>query len=166
MECTKCGHVNAEGSNFCSNCGERLVANGPLSGDATRIIPAVADETGDLPELSPEVRAAVSNLPTDHALLVVERGPGEGARYLLDQEVITVGRHPNSDIFLDDITVSRHHVKFLRSGDGWSVADQNSLNGTYVNRTLVDGQAPLRQGDEVQIGKFRMVFFASGDGLH
>lgn len=168
MECTRCGHQNAVGSNFCSNCGERLSVQGPLSGDTTRIIPAVPEVVAqsDVSELAPEVQAAVTALPSDHALLVVERGPGEGARYLLDQEVVTVGRHPNSDIFLDDITVSRHHVKFLREGEGWQVADQNSLNGTYVNRTLVDGQAPLRQGDEVQIGKFRMVFFASGDGLH
>ncbi len=166
MECTRCGRVNAAGSNFCSHCGERLVADVTLTGDATSIIPAVTDDGGELDEFSPEVHVAVSSLPVDHALLVVERGPDAGARYLLDQDVITVGRHPDSDIFLDDITVSRHHVKFNRTAEGWQVADQNSLNGTYVNRTLVDGEAPLRQGDEVQIGKFRMVFFASGDGLN
>lgn len=165
MECTKCGHQNAEGSNFCSNCGERLTTQGPLPGDSTRIIPAVVDDTGNIPRISAEEQVAVENLPDDHALLIVERGPGEGARYLLDSAEVTAGRHPDSDIFLDDITVSRHHVKFLRENDAWIVVDQNSLNGTYVNRTLVDGKAPLRPGDEVQIGKFRMVFFVGDPGL-
>lgn len=165
MECTKCGHQNAEGSNFCSHCGERLASQGPLPGDNTRIFPAVSDDTGNLPEISAEDQAAVRSLPSEHALLIVERGPEAGGRYLLDKPEVTAGRHPGSDIFLDDITVSRHHVKFLRDEQGWHVVDQNSLNGTYVNRTLVDGQAPLRPGDEVQIGKFRMVLFVGDDGL-
>ncbi|MEL4359376.1 MULTISPECIES: FHA domain-containing protein [unclassified Luteococcus] len=168
MECTQCGKPVEPGANFCSNCGERIVARdgavAEVPGDSTRMIPVVTETTGTL-ELGPDDMAAVSALPTEHALLIVERGPGAGARYLLDEQEVTVGRHPDSDIFLDDITVSRHHVKFLRTEQGWAVADQNSLNGTYVNRTLVDGRAPLRQGDEVQIGKFRMIFFVSEPGL-
>lgn len=168
MECTRCGHQNAADANFCSNCGERIVARdgaaAEVPGDSTRMIPAVTEVTSTL-ELGPDDLAAVSALPVEHALLIVERGPGAGARYLLDADEVSVGRHPDSDIFLDDITVSRHHVKFLKTDQGWAVADQNSLNGTYVNRTLVDGRAPLRQGDEVQIGKFRMIFFVSEPGL-
>jgi len=164
MVCKVCGHDNPPGSNFCANCGERLLSVQP-GGDTTRIVAAVHDEAALTPELSPEDDAAIKALPAGNALLIVQRGPDAGARYLLDTPVTTVGRSPDSDIFLDDITVSRHHVKFLLSADGVVVEDQNSLNGTYVNRTLVDHSAPLRPGDEVQIGKFKMVFFVSEHGL-
>ena len=97
-------------------------------------------------------------------MLVVERGPNLGARFLLDHDVTTAGRSTHSDIFLNDITVSRHHVKFIRRDGKVFVEDQSSLNGTYVNRTLVDGTAALRDGDEVQIGKFRMIFHTGGHG--
>lgn len=161
VQCPKCGQQVAQ-ANFCSNCGERL--GQAHSGDTTRIIPVVTDDTSAL-ELSTEDLAAVHALPTEHALLIVERGPGAGSRFLLDKDVVTAGRHPASDIFLDDITVSRHHLSFSKLDGAWHVKDQNSLNGTYVNRTLVDGQAQLRPGDEVQIGKFRMIFFVSEPGL-
>ncbi|HEX2857644.1 MAG TPA: FHA domain-containing protein [Propionibacteriaceae bacterium] len=162
LVCRACGHSNPDSSNFCSNCGERLVATGS---DNTRVIAAVTEDTGHQPELSQEEIEAVHSLPKGHALLIVERGPDAGARYLLDTDLVTVGRHPQSDIFLDDITVSRHHVNFRRTPEGMIVEDQNSLNGTYVNRTLVDGSALLRPGDEVQIGKYRMVYFVSEHGL-
>lgn len=162
LVCRACGHSNPDSSNFCSNCGERLVATGS---DNTRVIAAVTEDTGHQPELSQEEIEAVHSLPKGHALLIVERGPDAGARYLLDTDLVTVGRHPQSDIFLDDITVSRHHVNFRRTAEGMIVEDQNSLNGTYVNRTLVDGSALLRPGDEVQIGKYRMVYFVSEHGL-
>lgn len=168
VECSRCGREVDPQANFCSHCGERIVAvdghAAEVAGDSTRMIPVVTEVTGTL-ELGPDDLAAVSALPMEHALLIVERGPGAGARYLLDNDEVTVGRHPDSDIFLDDITVSRHHVKFTKQDQNWFVEDQNSLNGTYVNRTLVDGQAQLRQGDEVQIGKFRMIFFVSEPGL-
>lgn len=165
MICSRCGRDNAEDSNFCANCGERLAPPGTPPGDSTSIIPAVVDEATHTTELSADDQVAVSSLPKGHALLIVARGPNIGARYLLDTDVTTVGRHPDSDVFLDDITVSRHHVKLLRQGDQIVVEDQNSLNGTYVNRTLVDGSALLRNGDEVQIGKFRMIYFVSEHGL-
>ncbi|HEX4725407.1 MAG TPA: FHA domain-containing protein [Pseudonocardiaceae bacterium] len=114
----------------------------------------------DLPgaELSEEVHAgAVDALPPGSALLVVKRGPSAGSRFLLDQDVTTAGRHPDSDIFLDDVTVSRRHAEFRREGGEFVVIDVGSLNGTYVNREPVD-QAVLANGDEVQIGKFRLVF--------
>ncbi|MBD3578762.1 FHA domain-containing protein [Streptomyces sp. KD18] len=111
--------------------------------------------------LSPEAQAAVEALPPGSALLIVRRGPNSGSRFLLDGELTTAGRHPQSDIFLDDVTVSRRHVEFRRSQDGgFTVADVGSLNGTYVNREPIDS-VPLHNGDEVQIGKYRLVFYAS-----
>lgn len=120
-----------------------------------------AEATGQTPMLSPEAQAAVDELPMGSALLVVRRGPNSGSRFLLDSELTTVGRHPQSDIFLDDVTVSRRHVEFRRAPDGtFSVTDVGSLNGTYVNRESIDSVL-LTNGDEVQVGKFRLVFFAS-----
>ncbi|MDF0529122.1 FHA domain-containing protein [Tsukamurella sp. 8F] len=111
----------------------------------------------------PESDAPVSgteNLPAGSALLVVKRGPNAGSRFLLDQETTSAGRHPDSDIFLDDVTVSRRHAEFRSVEGGFTVVDVGSLNGTYVNREPVDS-APLAGGDEVQIGKFRLVFYTS-----
>jgi hypothetical protein len=99
------------------------------------------------------------SLPPGMALLVVRRGPNAGARFLLDHDVTTSGRHPDSDIFLDDVTVSRRHAEFHRGGNGFTVRDVGSLNGTYVNRERVES-ATLNNSDEVQIGKFRLVFIA------
>ena len=97
------------------------------------------------------------------ALLVVKRGPNAGSRFILDKAVVTAGRHPESDIFLDDVTVSRRHAEFTLGTDGYEVADTGSLNGTYVNREAVESSA-LANGDEVQIGKFRLVFLTGGPG--
>jgi len=99
----------------------------------------------------------VEGLPSDSALLVVKRGPNAGSRFLLDQPVTSAGRHPNSDIFLDDVTVSRRHAEFRRENGEFRIADIGSLNGTYVNRKPVQS-AVLANGDEIQIGKFRLVF--------
>ena len=110
--------------------------------------------------LSPEQNAAVAALPPTSALLIMQRGPSSGARFLLDAERTLAGRSPNADIFLDDVTVSRKHVEFVREAEGFVVRDVGSLNGTYVNRERID-QALLRAGDEVQIGKFRMTFHPS-----
>ena len=103
--------------------------------------------------------ADVDGLPAGSALLVVKRCPNEGSRFLLDKDVTTAGRHPESDIFLDDVTVSRRHAEFRREGSRFTVRDVGSLNGTYLNRERID-QTDLSGGDEVQIGKFRLVFFA------
>ena len=99
----------------------------------------------------------VDALPAGSALLVVKRGPNAGSRFLLDRDTTSAGRHPDSDIFLDDVTVSRRHAEFRCEGGEFVVIDVGSLNGTYVNREPVD-QAVLAGGDEVQIGKFRLVF--------
>ena len=120
-------------------------------------------EERDTEPLTAEEEAAVSALPRGSALLIVQRGPNAGARFLLNTELVTAGRHQDSDIFLDDISVSRRHATFTRTAEGIVVKDLGSLNGTYVNRDLVD-EMLLRHGDEVQIGKFRLVYFASPQG--
>ena len=112
----------------------------------------------DLPRLSDEDQQTVDALRPGTALLIVLRGPNTGARFLLDSEEVSSGRHPSSDIFLDDVTVSRRHAVFARSGEVYEVRDVGSLNGTYVNRERIDQQL-LEQGDEVQIGKFRLVYY-------
>ena len=109
--------------------------------------------------LSKADQATVDALRPGTALLVVLRGPNTGARFLLDDDEVNSGRHPDSDIFLDDVTVSRKHAEFRREGTAFSVRDVGSLNGTYVNRERVES-ATLSNGDEVQIGKFRLVFIA------
>jgi pSer/pThr/pTyr-binding forkhead associated (FHA) protein len=101
--------------------------------------------------------SGVEGLPAGSALLVVKRGPNAGSRFLLDQPITSAGRHPDSDIFLDDVTVSRRHAEFRLENNEFNVVDVGSLNGTYVNREPVDS-AVLANGDEVQIGKFRLVF--------
>jgi pSer/pThr/pTyr-binding forkhead associated (FHA) protein len=125
-------------------------------------MPAVV-EGGDAEALSADEEAAVGALPAGSALLIVQRGANAGSRFLLNTESSTVGRHPDSDIFLDDISVSRRHAVFLRTPRGTVVRDAGSLNGTYVNRALVD-EVLLQPGDEVQIGKFRLVFYGSAQG--
>ena len=114
----------------------------------------------DQETLSDEERAAVDALPSGNALLIVKRGPNQGARFLLDSDVTTVGRHPNADIFLDDVTVSRRHAEFKRSGKTFSVSDLASLNGTQYEGDRVES-AELVNGSEVQIGKYHLTFFAS-----
>ena len=109
--------------------------------------------------LSAQDQATVDALRHGTALLVVLHGPNAGARFLLDADEVSTGRHPNSDIFLDDVTVSRRHATFRREGDVFLVRDVGSLNGTYVNRERID-EATLKTRDEVQIGKFRLVFYA------
>ena len=103
--------------------------------------------------------SGVEGLPVGSALLVVKRGPNAGSRFLLDQPVTSAGRHPDSDIFLDDITVSRRHAEVRRSPIGYLAKDAGSLNGTYVNRERIEGEIALHNGDELQIGKFKLVFF-------
>ena len=120
----------------------------------------VRDEPSIAPQLSREERAAVEALPHGSALLVAHSGPNAGARFLLDSDVTTAGRHPDADIFLDDVTVSRRHVEFRRTDRSFEVVDTGSLNGTYVNHDRVDA-VELRSGDEVQIGKFRLTFYLS-----
>jgi hypothetical protein len=154
--CTRCGHANSEGSRFCSNCGSPLIAGDrPVEVTSTLALGALgldAPESAELP--APQAGDA---LPADSALLVVRRGPNAGSRFLLDTDVTTAGRAPDSDIFLDDVTVSRRHAEFGRALQGHLVRDVGSLNGTYVNRERIE-EVLLADGDEVQIGKYRLVF--------
>ena len=165
--CTQCGHANPEDARFCSNCGTPLTRSVPPPvpgvpgdpGDSTSTISLGAVEagegdTGD--DLSAD-QAGVEALPPNTALLVVKRGPNAGSRFLLDSDSTTAGRHPESDIFLDDVTVSRRHAEFYRQGGRFTVRDVGSLNGTYVNRERIE-ETDLSGGDEVQVGKFRLVF--------
>ena len=108
-----------------------------------------------------EEAQAVDALPPTSALLIVQHGPNAGARFLLDAPRVTAGRSPESDIFLDDVTVSRKHAEFVGEGGDYAVRDVGSLNGTYFNRTRIDETVPLRAGDEVQIGKYRLTFHPS-----
>lgn len=110
------------------------------------------------PRLSSQDQLSVDALGPDHALLIVHHGPNMGARFLLDVDVTTVGRSVRSDIFLDDVTVSREHAQFVREGHSFAVRDLGSLNGTYVNRELIS-ERTLSAGDEVQIGKYRLTFY-------
>ena len=112
-------------------------------------------------DVTAEEHDAIAALPSGSALLVVRRGPNVGARFLLDADLTTVGRHPEADIFLDDVTVSRRHAEFLRSGRSFEVKDLGSLNGTYLDGNRIDGTARLLDGAEVQVGKFRLTFYAS-----
>jgi pSer/pThr/pTyr-binding forkhead associated (FHA) protein len=167
--CTACGKQNPDDARFCSQCGNRLVhpdSPAPPAADsagestATIAIGVGGDkvDTSDR-QLNAVDAAAVDALPAGHALLVVQRGPGSGSRFLLDADVVNAGRHPDSEIFLDDVTVSRRHAEFHRSGETFTVSDAGSLNGTYVNRDRID-RVQLKDGDEVQIGKYRLVFFS------
>jgi pSer/pThr/pTyr-binding forkhead associated (FHA) protein len=165
--CTRCGSQQPDDARFCSQCGSPLAPPEPAV-ETTATIQLGGPPKPDGEEaaaLNESDAAAVAALPEGSALLVVLRGPGSGSRYLLDTDTVTAGRHPESDIFLDDITVSRRHVEFRREEGGYSVHDVGSLNGTYLNRDRVD-DAVLSNGDEVRIGKFRLSYFVhDADGM-
>ncbi len=155
--CTNCGHKNAATARFCSSCGMALDAD---SGEETTMTFAPVDATGEI--LDEDLAMALGELH-ETAMVVVKRGPNAGSKFVLEGEVTRAGRHPDSDIFLDDITVSRRHAEIHRAANGYIVRDAGSLNGTYLNRERIE-EAPLSNGDELQIGKFRLVFFAGGAG--
>ena len=153
--CTNCGHKNAATARFCSSCGMALDAD---SGEETTMTFAPVDATGEI--LDEDLAMALGELH-ETAMVVVKRGPNAGSKFVLEGDVTRAGRHPDSDIFLDDITVSRRHAEIHRAADGYVVRDAGSLNGTYLNRERIE-EAPLSNGDELQIGKFRLVFFSGG----
>ncbi len=178
MFCTQCGQQNPEGSRFCARCGAALPAPvAPAAGARPGGSPVDTTSTISLTALEgvlehndagvPLEQVLEEQPPAGTALLVVKRGPNAGSRFLLDADVTTAGRHPESDIFLDDVTVSRRHAEFVREGDHFLVRDVGSLNGTYLDRERIES-AGLAGGDEVQIGKYRLVFLAgprSGEAL-
>ncbi len=157
MYCSQCGARLIEGANFCSKCG-RPVAGAEQDVEST----TAAIDVGALDPTS-----SIEGMPTLESgtgMLVVVRGPNAGDRFLLDRERTTVGRHPDSDIFLHDVTVSRRHSEVLREGRRFALRDLGSLNGSYVNGVRVDERI-LESGDEVQIGRFKLLFLGASDDV-
>ena len=153
MFCNNCGHRNPTGANFCSSCGAAL---SDLSSDTTISFVPLDGPTDE------EFTVTLPERPQGASLLIVKRGPTAGQRFVLDADIVRAGRHPDSDVFLDDITVSRRHAEFTKDGKDHVVRDVKSLNGTYVNGERID-EAVLANGDEVQIGKFKLLYLAAAD---
>lgn len=153
--CSQCGHRNLPSANFCSSCGASLIVVGD---DLTLTLHAV---DGDALDSDVEVHVDTAG----PAVLVVSRGPEAGETYLLSGTTTSAGRSPEADVFLDDVTVSRRHAVFERSEDGYMARDLGSLNGTYVNKERIT-EVNLVTGDEVQIGKFRLLFLSSAERPH
>ena len=149
--CHSCGHANQAGSNFCSSCGVALTSRDEATDTLTPL-----DLTGELGE--DVIVSILRDAPAGVGVLVVKSGPIAGTSFTLEKDKTTIGRHPGSDIFLDDVTVSRRHAEFSREDATFSISDVGSLNGTYVNHVRTDF-AVLKTGDEVQVGKYRLVFF-------
>jgi len=156
--CNQCGHRNPTASAFCSSCGALL--DRPVDHTITLAkVDPLQDATGG----SDDPVVHLDQLASGVASLVVRSGPQAGASFALREAITRLGRHPDSEIILDDITVSRRHAEVERSGTEYVVTDVGSLNGTYVNQERLD-RAVLRNGDELQVGKFRLVFFELGNG--
>ncbi len=150
VHCPECGFQNPEAAKFCSKCGALLIHDEPGSDTTQTFVPDEATEEG----------LALAELRVEGTALVVRAGGGRaGETFRLDRERTTIGRSPDCDVFLDDVTVSRMHAALTHESDGWLIEDQGSLNGTYVNRRRVDS-ARLEDGDDVQIGKYRLTFLA------
>ncbi|MGH9223861.1 MAG: FHA domain-containing protein [Acidimicrobiales bacterium] len=156
MYCNQCDHRNPPGSTFCSSCGAVLEPGQ----DETTVTFAPVEAAGEVGE--EELTVSLGDVPATMAMVVVKRGPNAGSKFVLEGDVTAAGRHPDSDIFLDDITVSRRHAEIVRGDSGYLVKDAGSLNGTYLNRERIE-EAALRNGDELQIGKFKLVFFSGAD---
>jgi hypothetical protein len=148
MFCPECGFRNSEGAAFCARCGVSLIADQPESATTMSFTPGKDD-------VAANPLAAVAG---DEACLVIRTGGGRaGEVYALHGERISIGRHPNADIFLDDVTVSRNHAVVVHEGEQYTLVDEGSLNGTYVNRRRTD-RIGLADGDELQIGKYKITF--------
>ena len=154
MICKSCGRQNTPGANFCSSCGS------PQTPEDATITFQVSDlGIGDSAEH--DLSGALTELSPTDAMLYVKRGSNVGATYLLDTDVTRAGRHPDSEVLLDDVTVSRRHAEIQRQDGDFVLRDVGSLNGTYLNGKIADKTTRLVHGDEVQIGKFKLVFLTS-----
>jgi FHA domain/zinc-ribbon domain len=149
--CTNCGHRNPDGSNFCASCGFALKDAG-TSDTTVSFLPTELEADAE-----EEVHVSAEELAGGRGVLIVKRGPNAGSKFFIDSDTTNIGRHPKSDIFLDDITVSRRHAEIVRADERFRLQDVGSLNGTYVNRERVE-EGELQTGDEIQIGKFKLVF--------
>ncbi|MFZ4515821.1 MAG: FHA domain-containing protein [Acidimicrobiia bacterium] len=148
IRCPDCRHENPDGLEFCAACGAPLV-----NGETTLVHAVVAPHVA----ISPAQQQLVADVPAGIGVLVVERGPLAGSRFLLEREQTRIGRHPDSDVYLDDITVSRRHAAIVQEDAGYRLRDVGSLNGTYLNSARVD-ELTLRPGDTLQIGRFYLLF--------
>jgi len=156
--CNQCGHRNPPGANFCSSCGAIL----DLADDRTVVI-AQIDPMQDAPGTNDNATIRLGDV-TGHGVLVVRSGELTGARFTLSKPITRIGRGPDSDILFDDITVSRSHAEVFINEGGLFVRDLGSLNGTYVNRVIIE-KASLVHGDELQVGKFHMILFSKADKI-
>ena len=148
--CPECGFQNPESANYCSKCGALLVKDEGAETTQTYTPEEITDEEGPLDEIAAEGPA-----------LVVRSGGGRAGEHFIPQgDRTTIGRSPDNDIFLDDVTVSRKHAVVLQSGGELRIEDLGSLNGTFVNRRRIDAATRLESGDEVQIGKYRLSFIS------
>jgi hypothetical protein len=159
LHCTECGFVNDEGANYCQRCGalltrgESVGSGGGVGGDPITATYRI-DDAGELVPI--ELDEVTANGPA----LVIRAGGGRvGESFAVDHERMSIGRRPDAEVFLDDVTVSRDHALLIRRGEQWYLDDCGSLNGTYVNRSRIESQR-LEEGDEVQIGKYKLTFHA------
>lgn len=149
--CTECGFVNDEGANYCQRCGALLPRGESATGEPVTATYRI-DETGEL------VPVEIGEVTAKGPALVIRAGGGRvGESFEVDRDHMTIGRRPDSDVFLDDVTVSRDHALLVHRGDDWYLDDCGSLNGTYVNRSRIESHR-LEEGDEVQIGKYKLTF--------
>ena len=152
LHCPECGAINDEGANYCQRCGAFLAQSEPPPGTTTATYKV--GETGEIEEV------ALDEVVARGAALVIRSGGGRaGESFPLEGERLTIGRRPDSDIFLDDVTVSRDHAVLVRRGNGYFLDDCGSLNGTYVNRRRIESHR-LTDGDELQIGKYKLAYFS------
>ena len=152
MHCPECGFANAEGANYCQKCGAFLPENVEKDGDTTEVF-----QVGETGELKPMDLQEVTG---EGATLVIRSGGGRsGEAFPVGGERMTIGRSPEAEVFLDDVTVSRNHALLVRRRDGLYIDDLGSLNGTYVNRRRIESHR-LQNGDELQVGKYKLTYLA------
>ena len=153
VHCQECGYVGEEGANYCQRCGALLPRGDGGSGEPVTATYRI-DETGDV------VPVEIGEVTAHGPALVIRTGGGRaGESFPVEHERMTIGRRPDADVFLDDVTVSRDHALLVNRGDGWFLDDCGSLNGTYVNRSRIDSHR-LEERDEVQIGKYKLTWHA------
>ena len=159
LHCTECGFVNAEGANYCQRCGA-LLPRGEGAGGAGAVGGDPITATYRIDEAGELVPVEIGEVTAHGPALVIRAGGGRvGESFAVDRERTSIGRRPDAEVFLDDVTVSRDHALLIRRGDQWHLDDCGSLNGTYVNRSRIESQR-LEEGDEVQIGKYKLTFHA------
>jgi hypothetical protein len=160
LHCTECGFVNVEGANYCQRCGALLERSEPAGGAGSGAGGDPVTATYRIDEAGELVPIELGDVTAHGPALVIRAGGGRvGESFAVDRERMSIGRRPDAEVFLDDVTVSRDHALLVRRGEQWHLDDCGSLNGTYVNRSRIESQR-LEEGDEVQIGKYKLTFHA------